>query len=70
MKAGDRISVREATSSRALATQNLADSQFRPVPQWLTANADALEATVNRVPNRDEMDHMINEQLIVEFYSR
>ena len=70
VKAGDRISVREATSSRALATQNLADSQFRPVPQWLTANADALEATVNRVPNRDEMDHMINEQLIVEFYSR
>jgi len=70
VKAGDRISVREATSSRALATQNLADNQFRPVPQWLTANADALEATVNRVPNRDEMDHMINEQLIVEFYSR
>ena len=62
--------MREATSSRALATQNLADSQFRAVPQWLTVNADALEATVNRVPNRDEMEHSINEQLIVEFYSR
>jgi len=67
---GDKISVREATSSRALATQNLADNQFRAVPQWLTVNADALEATINRVPNRDEMEHSINEQLIVEFYSR
>ncbi|MBC2603299.1 30S ribosomal protein S4 [Puniceicoccus vermicola] len=67
---GDKISVREATSSRALATQNLADNQFRAVPQWITVNADLLEATTNRVPTRDEMDHSVNEQLIVEFYSR
>jgi len=62
--------VRESTSSRALATQNLADNQYRAVPQWISVNADALEATINRIPNRDEMDHSINEQLIVEFYSR
>jgi len=67
---GDKISVREATSSRALATQNLADSQYRAVPQWLTVNADQLEATVNREPTREEMEHSVNEQLIVEFYSR
>jgi len=67
---GDKISVREATSSRALATQNLADSQYRTVPQWITVNADQLEAVINREPTREEMDHSVNEQLIVEFYSR
>jgi small subunit ribosomal protein S4 len=67
---GEKISVREASSSRALATLNLADSQYRTVPQWINVNADALEAVINRMPTREEMDSSINEQLIVEFYSR
>jgi len=70
VSAGDKISVREGTSSRALATQNLADSQYRAVPQWITVNADQLEGIINREPTREEMDHSVNEQLIVEFYSR
>lgn len=67
---GQKITVRENPSSRALATQNLADSQYRPVPDWITVNADVLEGTVNRLPEREEMESSINEQLIVEFYSR
>ena len=70
VKPGMKISVREAASSRSLATQNLADNQYRAVPAWLAVNSDTLEVTVNREPTRDEMDHAVNEQLIVEFYSR
>ena len=35
-----------------------------------TLNAEAYKATVNRLPAREEMEQGINEQLIVEFYSR
>jgi small subunit ribosomal protein S4 len=67
---GDQIEVREKASSRQLATQNLEDSQYRTVTPWLVVNADTLQSTVNRVPERDEIDANINEQLIVEYYSR
>ncbi len=70
VKAGDEISVRDRASSRQLGTRNVEDNQYRPVPPWLTLNADVLKVNVTRLPNRDESDTTINEQLIVEFYSR
>ncbi len=57
-------------SSRQLATQNLTESTYRSVPAWLSLNEDALTAVVNRLPTREEMEPTINEQLIVEYYSR
>ena len=70
VKEDDEIEVRERTSSRQLATRNMEESQGRAVPEWLTLNADALKATVNRLPSSDEVEVSINVQLIVEFYSR
>jgi small subunit ribosomal protein S4 len=67
---GDEIEVRDRSSSRQLGTRNVEDNQYRPVPPWLTLNADTLKVNVSRLPNRDESDTSINEQLIVEFYSR
>ena len=67
---GDEIEVRERTSSRQLATRSMEESQARTVPEWLTLNADALKATVNRLPNNEETESGINVQLVVEFYSR
>tara|TARA_B100001248_G_scaffold220746_1_gene176712 strand:+ start:151729 stop:152337 length:609 start_codon:yes stop_codon:yes gene_type:complete len=69
-KLGDEIEVREKTSSRQLATRALEESQARTAPAWLTVNADALKGSVNREPEREEMEQSINEQLIVEYYSR
>ena len=37
---------------------------------WLTLAPEAFKATVVRLPTRDEMEQGVNEQLIVEFYSR
>lgn len=70
VKPADEIEVKNASSSRQLATKNMEESRSRNVPGWLTLNAEAFKATVNRLPNRDEMEQGINEQLIVEFYSR
>ena len=70
VKEGDEIEVRERTSSRQLATRCMEESQARTVPEWLTLNADALKATVNRLPSVEEVEETINVQLIVEYYSR
>ena len=70
VKEGDEIELRERTSSRQLATRCIEDSQARSVPEWLTLNADALKATVNRLPSAEEVEETINVQLIVEYYSR
>ncbi|HQU08592.1 MAG: 30S ribosomal protein S4 [Verrucomicrobia bacterium 21-51-4] len=69
-KEHDVIEVCERTSSKQMATRALEESQARVIPAWLSVNADSLRGTVNRLPTRAEMEPMINEQLIVEFYSR
>lgn len=67
---GDEIGVRERTSSRQLATQNIEGSQGRTIPEWLILNEDSLKASVGRLPSNDETESSINVQLIVEYYSR
>ena len=42
----------------------------RVVPKWLTVNADELTVTVSALPARDDIDFSIQENMIVEFYSR
>lgn len=70
VKPGDEIEVRNATSSRQLATRSLEVGRMRNVPAWMTRQDDAFRGVVNRLPNREELEPAINEQLIVEFYSR
>jgi len=67
---GDVVEVSEKSRSRQLAQRSLEDSQARSVPAWLERADEAFKGTVSRLPIRDEMDKTINEQLIVEFYSR
>ena len=70
VKEGDVITVRDKTSSRQLATRNFEDSQYRPVPAWLSVNGDSMQGNIMRMPATEDLDQSINIQLIVEFYSR
>jgi small subunit ribosomal protein S4 len=70
VKTGDVITVREKPNSRQLATRNLDLTQITPVPDWLTVNREALSGQVARIPSREEIAPIVNEQLIVELYSR
>jgi ribosomal protein S4, bacterial/organelle type len=70
VQVGDEIEVRGAATSRQLVTKNLEENRARSVPGWLALNAEALKGAVTRLPTREEMVPEINEQLIVEFYSR
>jgi small subunit ribosomal protein S4 len=67
---GDVVTVKDRQASRRLATKNLELTQITPVADWLTVNKDAFSGTVNRIPTRDEIAPIVNEQLIVELYSK
>ena len=72
VKVGDRIAVRN--ESRRLAYfKNLVDSgdlNRHNVPDWLRFNAADLAGEVVTMPRREDAEPDINEQLIVEYYSR
>lgn len=70
VKVGDIIEVRDTAVSRQLVAKSLEASQIRPVPQWLNFNRDSFRAQVLREPTRDDIQPIVNEQLIVGFYSR
>jgi len=42
----------------------------RAVPDWLSLNKEAFKGAVVRIPTRDEIQPIANEQAVVEFYSR
>ncbi len=70
VRAGDEIEVKNTPASRQMATRNLEENRVRNVPGWLTLAGEQCKGTIVRLPNREEMDQNVNEQLIVEFYSR
>ena len=70
LKVNDFVEVRESNASRQLATKNLELATSRAVPDWLSLNKDGFKGTVMRIPTRDEIHPIANEQAVVEFYSR
>ncbi len=70
VKPGDAVTVKDHPKSRSLATRNLDLTQITPVPDWLTLDRDQFSGKVARTPSRDEIAPIVNEQLIVELYSR
>ena len=68
VKPGDVISVKE--NSRAAEVIRGATEVTATVPAWLQADYDSLVANVLRLPERDEISAPVQEQLIVELYSK
>jgi small subunit ribosomal protein S4 len=70
LKVNDEIVVKNNSVSRQLATKNLEVATSRAVPDWLSLNKEEFKGTVMRIPTRDEIQPIANEQAVVEFYSR
>jgi small subunit ribosomal protein S4 len=70
LKVNDVVEVKENNVSRQMATKGLELSTSRVVPDWVTLNKDGMKGTVVRVPSREEIQPIANEQAVVEFYSR
>jgi small subunit ribosomal protein S4 len=65
---GQVIAVREKSQKLTIIADALEANAF--VPEYLTFDADKLEGTYSRLPERSELPAEINEALIVEWYSR
>jgi small subunit ribosomal protein S4 len=70
LKVNDVISVKNHNVSKQLATKGLETSTSRAVPDWISLNKEELKGVVMRIPTREEIQPIANEQAVVEFYSR
>jgi small subunit ribosomal protein S4 len=70
LRPGDRVEVRQGSTKRVYFRSLRETAGDRPAPDWLSRNISDLSAEVVRVPERRDVDMTINEQLIVEYYSR
>jgi small subunit ribosomal protein S4 len=70
LRVNDVVSVKNSNVARQLATKNLEVAVSRAVPDWLSRNKEEFKGTVMRIPARDEIQPIANEQAVVEFYSR
>lgn len=68
MKAGDKFGVREKSKTLEVITESLRSSSNKN--SWLNWNENSLEGEVLNFPSREEIPENINEQLIVELYSK
>ncbi|HOW67729.1 MAG TPA: 30S ribosomal protein S4 [Candidatus Paceibacterota bacterium] len=70
VRLNDVVEVKDSTVSRQIAARNLELSTSRLVPGWLALQKEAFRGTVVRLPGRDDIQPIANEQAVVEFYSR
>ena len=69
LKAGDRIEAKGRKASQDFVRRAL-EAQSREQSPWLTVDKDGLRGEVIRVPTREEIAPFVNEQLVVELYSK
>ena len=69
VKAGDVITIREK-SAESEYFKGLREGTGKVMPAWLTIDAQNLKATVEAMPKREDIDLTIQENLIVELYSK
>ena len=67
---GDVVKVAEKSQQNAFFKALRETNNSLSAPAWLDADQDKLTGTVTRFPNRDEIDVPVNEQAIVELYSK
>lgn len=70
LEAGDAVQVREGSRDATYFKELGALAEARNFPAWLNRDVKSMSGTVQRLPERAEIDGNLNEQLIVEYYSR
>ncbi|MEO7932576.1 MAG: 30S ribosomal protein S4 [Chthoniobacterales bacterium] len=70
VRAGDVIAIKDKPASRRLGAKYVELTQIAPIPDWLTVDKENFTGSVSRIPSREEIAPIVNEQLIVELYSR
>jgi len=70
LKPGDEVVIHSAERSKRLAVKAVDQTGSQTVPDWLLVDTENLTGKVMRIPTRAEINPIVNEQLVVELYSR
>jgi small subunit ribosomal protein S4 len=70
VKSGDVVAVKESSRQNATIVNAKEFSSRTTVPQWLSVDRDTLTARVSAAPQRDDIGLQLQEQMIVELYSK
>jgi small subunit ribosomal protein S4 len=70
LKQGDQISIRGGSDDLTYFKNLSALAEKRTSPAWLNRDVKQMMGSVSRLPDRPEIEGTLNEQLIVEYYSR
>ena len=70
VKAGDQISVRGSSAQNATIVHAMEEVKGRGIPEWLSFDGGQLTGRINSLPTREQINLPVQEQLIVELYSK
>ncbi|MGZ4814399.1 MAG: 30S ribosomal protein S4 [Terriglobales bacterium] len=70
VRVGDEISVREEAKNLDVVKNAIEFASHQTAPSWLTVDREGLKGSLNALPKREDINLPINEQLIVELYSK
>jgi small subunit ribosomal protein S4 len=70
LRQGDQIAVRQGSGALTYFKELPALAEKRNTPAWLNRDTGQMSGAVSRLPDRPEIEGTLNEQLIVEYYSR
>ena len=68
VKPGDVITIKSKSAAFLKSVMELIDMACAPA--WMTIDKEALKITFDRIPEREELDPEIKEQLVIEYYSK
>ena len=70
LKPGERVSLSEKARTIKLIADNLEEASRRTRPVWIDCTPEAFEGGILAIPSREDIPVALNEQLIVELYSK
>ena len=70
VKPGDTVTVKARSQSLGRIVENTSYAGGREIPEWLSSNFKDMKVEVLSLPDRTQIDATVQEQLIVEYYSK
>ena len=70
VRQGDTVAVRPGSADNASIKYAIEEVKGRGVPEWLTVDASGQSAQISSLPTREQINLPVQEQLIVELYSK
>jgi small subunit ribosomal protein S4 len=70
VRSGDSIAVRVASAQNTTIQHAMEEVKGRGIPEWLNFDSAALAGRISQLPTREQINLPVQEQLIVELYSK